>query len=173
MPNYSRPRIAGATIFFTVRMQDGSGDLLMRQIDRFREAVRATRRDRPFAIEACVVLPDHLHCIWSLPPGDRDFSGRWGAIKARFSRGLTAPPGRASQRKRREKPVWQRRFWEHHIRDDADFDLHLCYCWSDPVRHGLVTRASDWAYSSIQQAIRRGKVTADWQGSVPKGRFGE
>ena len=88
MPNYIRPRVTGARIFFTVTLADRGSDLLVREIGRLREAVRATRAERAFGIDAWVVLPDHLHCVWTLPEGDRDFATRWGAIKARFTRSL-------------------------------------------------------------------------------------
>ena len=157
MPNYHRPGVPGATIFFTVALAEHGSDLLVREIARLRDAVRATRGARPFAIDAWVVLPDHLHCVWTLPDGDADFSARWGAIKGRFSRGLGAGRMRSSHAARREKAVWQRRFWEHHIRDDADFAAHVRYCWVNPVKHGIVQRPEDWPYSSVHRDIRLGR----------------
>jgi putative transposase len=130
---------------------------MVREIGRLRDAVLATRAARPFAIDAWVVLPDHLHCVWTLPDGDADFSTRWGAIKGRFSRGLRAGQMRLSHAARREKAVWQRRFWEHHIRGDADFAAHVRYCWNNPVKHGLAERPEDWPYSSVHRDIRLGR----------------
>jgi putative transposase len=124
MPTYIRPRVAGATVFFTVALADRRSDLLVRQVNRLRDAVRRVRADRPFGIDAWVVLPDHLHAVWTLPAGDKDFSTRWGAIKAQFSMsvrraGFTppSPVGRANGgvnpalRRKGEVGVWQPRFW--------------------------------------------------------------
>lgn len=149
MSNYHRPQIPGACVFFTVALADRRSDLLTRHIDVLRAAVVKTRRERPFDISAWVVLPNHMHSIWTLPEGDRDFSTRWRLIKTRFSRAMAPVQLRQSHIKRRERGVWQRRFWEHHIRDDADFETHLNYCWMNPVRHGLVDRPQDWPYSRV------------------------
>lgn len=173
MPNYRRPRVTGATVFFTVALADRRSDLLVREIKRLRAAVRATRTERPFDIVAWVVLPDHLHCVWTLPVGDRDFSTRWSAIKARFSAGLMAAPRRASHLARREKGIWQRRFWERHIRNEADLAAHVRYCWLNPVKHGLVRRPADWPHSSIHRDIARGLVEPEWTGAPPDGLYGE
>lgn len=163
MPNYRRPNVTGATIFFTVALAQRGSTLLVDEIDRFRAAVRKTHTERPFHIDAWVVLPDHLHCVWTLPAQDRDFSIRWGAIKARFTRSLrdagrvgfhpTAakrlgqPVGwnptlrrSASKIAKGDAGIWQRRFWEHHIRDEADYWAHMRYCWANPVKHGFVER---------------------------------
>jgi len=151
MSNYLRPGVPGATIFFTVRLAERGSALLTDEIDRLRSAVGLTLRERPVAVRAWIVLPDHMHCIWTLPEGDRDFPVRWGAIKARFSRGLPCGTRRLSHLMRREKAIWQRRFWEHHIRDRQDLDEHIARCWNDPVRHGLVERPQDWPFSSFQR----------------------
>ena len=151
MSSYLRPRRPGATIFFTVALQQRGSDLLLREVERLREAVRQTRAERPFLIDAWVVLPDHLHCIWQLPEGDADYSRRWSLIKARFSGGQPAAPSGYSQLRRRERGLWQRRFWEHHIRDDADWSAHMRYCWMNPVRHGLVSDPLHWPFSSIHR----------------------
>ncbi len=167
MSCYRRPHVTGSRIFFTVALARPGEDLLLREVDRLRAAVVQTRNERPFGIDAWVVLPDHMHAVWTLPPGDRDFSTRWAAIKARFSRGLEAGPRRPSHLARREKAIWQRRFWEHHLRDEAEFDAQVQYCWENPVRHGLVDRATDWPFSSIHRDIRRGLVAPDWQPTNP------
>ena len=169
MSNYQRPRVPGACIFFTLRLADPGSDLLTRHITALRHAVRATMADHPFHIDAMVVLPDHIHALWTLPAGDSAYALRWGAIKARFSRdmgraGFTPPPslptvikGRHSgitprpRRTKGEVGLWQRRFWEHHIRDAADFADHLHRCHSDPVRHALVNAPEDWPFSSIHR----------------------
>ena len=173
MPNYLRPKVTGSTVFFTVALARRGDDLLVREVDRLRGAVRATMQERPFTIVAWVVLPDHLHAVWTLPEGDRDFSTRWGAIKARFLMDMDAGRLRSSHMARREKGIWQRRFWEHHIRDEADFDAHVRYCWGNPVKHGLVARAVDWPHSSIHRDIRLGRVEPEWAGESDEGEFGE
>jgi putative transposase len=157
MSNYHRPLVPGATVVFTVTLADRRSDLLVREIGRLRDAVRITRVERPFSIGAWVVLPDHLHCVWTLPEGDADFSTRWSVIKARFA--LSVPEGvrRPSHVARRERGVWQRRFWEHHIRDDADFGAHVRYCHANPVKHGFVERAEDWPHSSVHRDVRAGR----------------
>lgn len=151
MSRYLRPKIPGATVFFTVALADRRSDLLVREIRALRNAVQATRAERPFAIDAWVVLPDHLHCVWTLPKGDADFSVRWSVIKARFSRAMPSIERRRSHEARREHGIWQRRFWEHHIRDEADFHAHVRYCWINPVKHELVERPEDWPFSSYHR----------------------
>ena len=148
MSTYLRPRIPGATVFFTVNLADRRSDLLTREIDALRRAVRKTCRERPFRIDAWVVLPDHMHCIWTLPPNDADYENRWRVIKARFSRAMPHTPRRASHARRREHGLWQRRYWEHHIRDRDDLINHVAYCWNNPVKHGLVDEPCEWPYSS-------------------------
>ena len=149
MSNYRRPRLSGSSIFFTVAAARRGGSLLTDHIDRLRAAIGEARRDRPFRIDAIVILPDHLHAVWTLPEDDSDYSTRWAAIKAGFSRGL--PPGklRDSHILRREKGLWQRRFWEHHLRNENAMREAVRYCWTNPVKHGLVPDPGDWPYSSI------------------------
>lgn len=154
MSDYIRPKLPGASIFFTVRLERRGDDLLLREVERLRQAVRITRAERPFAIEAWVVLPDHLHAIWTLPEGDHDYATRWRLIKARFSTGLPLGAQRTSHLARGERGIWQRRFWEHHLRDAEDFDRHLRFSLEAPVRLGLVKRAEDWAWSSIHHLAR-------------------
>jgi putative transposase len=173
MPNYIRPKVTGAPVFFTVALAKRGGDLLLREVALLRDVVRAVKAERPFEIVAWVVLPDHLHAVWQLPAGDRDYARRWGAIKARFSMGIAAGPLRPSHETRREKGIWQRRFWEHHIRDEADLAAHVRYCWGNPVKHGLVAHAVDWPHSSIHRDMRAGMVEAEWADSAVDGVFGE
>lgn len=173
MSKYLRPKTPGATIFFTATLAMRESDLLVREITQLRDAVRQTRQERPFDIVAWVVLPDHMHCVWSLPAGDADYSTRWRIIKSRFSRGIQKGRTRQSHKARKERGIWQRRFWEHHIRDQADYDAHVRYCWTNPVQHGFVERAADWPYSSIHRDIRLGLVEPECSGVVPEGQFGE
>ncbi|PTX02445.1 REP-associated tyrosine transposase [Pararhodobacter aggregans] len=156
MSSYLRPRVPGATIFFTVRLDAAGGTLLTDEIDRLRHAVAATRRERPFTIDAFVVLPDHLHCVWTLPEGDCEYSERWRLIKSRFSMGLPPGPRRHSHLARNERAIWQRRFWEHHIRDAEDYRAHVAYCRANPVKHGLATSPEDWPFSSVHRDRRLG-----------------
>lgn len=148
MPNYIRPRLPGACLFLTVTLAERGARTLVDHIEILRTAVRRTRDARPFEINAWVVLPDHMHCVWTLPEGDRDFSTRVQVIKARFSREVPMGHRRVSHIVRRERGIWQRRFWEHHIRSEADYRNHIAYCWHNPVKHGFVERPEDWPYSS-------------------------
>jgi putative transposase len=173
MPNYRRPHVTGTPVFFTLCLAERGGNMLVQEVERLRQVVAEVKTARPFAIRAWVVLPDHLHAIWELPEGDADYSGRWAAIKARFSTGMEAGTRRPSQLIRREKGLWQRRFWEHHIRDEADLAAHVRYCWGNPVKHGLTQRPADWPYSSIHRDIRLGLVDAEWSNPIPDGDFGE
>ena len=174
MPNSIRPQIPGATIFFTVALARQGDDLLCRNIDQLRQSVRATMAEMPFEIRAWVVLPDHLHAIWSLPANDHDFSTRWRAIKTRFTKSVGAVrPRSQSKVAKGEAGLWQRRYWDHHIRGKADLDTHLRYCWGNPVKHGLVDRATDWPYSSIHRDIAHGLVEPSWSHQLPPGQFGE
>lgn len=185
MPNYRRPRPQSGPIFFTVCLAHRGSTALIDYLDIFRDAVRVTRRDRPFEILACVVLPDHLHCVWQLPQNDLNYSQRWGRIKARFSRdacraGLVPPcrldvarGGTSPALRKGESGIWQRRFWEHHIRDERDLQNHLRYCWWNPVKHGLTETPTDWVPSSIHRDIRVGRVDPACMGPEPSGEFGE
>ena len=160
---YRRALIPGASYFFTVNLADRSARLLVERIADLREAVRDVRRAHPFEIVAWVVLPDHLHAVWTLPDGDADYAMRWGLIKAGFSRRI--PKGRAHPRQpcaQGERGLWQRRFWEHLIRDDRDLAGHVDYIHHNPVKHGYVDRAIDWPYSTFHRDLRRGNVTEDW-----------
>lgn len=152
MTNYRRIYAPGASIFFTVCLQDKGSDLLIREIDTLRQAFRSTMAERPFEIDAIVVLPDHIHTIVTLPHGDSDYANRWAVIKSRFTRAVPkVARKRPSQDRRGDGGIWQRRFWEHHLRDEADYQTHKAYCLSDPVRHGFVNRPHDWLYSSIHR----------------------
>ncbi|MEH6830371.1 MAG: transposase [Sulfitobacter sp.] len=148
MPNYIRPRHSGACVFLTITLAQRGSSTLVERIAVLRDAVRVTMETRPFRIDAWVVLPDHMHCVWTLPQADAEYSKRVQSIKARFSRELPMGPRRASHFARREKGIWQRRFWEHHIRDAADFENHIAYCWHNPIKHGYVDDVRDWPYSS-------------------------
>lgn len=133
-------------MFFTVALALRGDDLLLREIEHLRQAVRITRFERPFVIEAWVVLPDHLHAIWTLPPGDDDYATRWRLIKSRFS--TAVPKGT------RHAGLWHQRCWQHRLRDPEDHAAHMRFCRMDPVQHGLVKDPGAWRYSSFNQAQR-------------------
>jgi len=165
MPDYRRWRVPGGTYFFTINLLERRSDLLVRHIDALRAAVGQTRRERPFRIDAWVVLPEHLHCILTLPEGDDDFSNRIKAIKIRFVRAIPATERRSPNRAARgERAIWQRRFWEHAIRGDADYARHMDYVHFNPVKHGHVSRVRDWPYSTFHRLVRGGLYPADWGG---------
>src|SRR5882757_4119085 len=119
MPNYRRSKTNGGMFFFTAAVADRSSDLLIGKIERLRRAYRAVQESRPFETVAICVLPDHIHAVWALPEDDKDFATRWGLIKSAFSPGLETQPRSQSKVAKREKGIWQRRYWEHAIRDDA------------------------------------------------------
>jgi putative transposase len=175
MSQYRRAKIDGSTFFFTVVLADRSSNLLVDQIDRLRQVYGAVQKRRPFRTVAICILPDHVHAIWALPEGDADFSTRWGLIKSGFSRGLAALPRSESKIAKREKGIWQRRYWEHAIRDEADLERHINYVHFNPVKHGHVTHVAGWPHSSFHRYVERGELVADWGGDIKdiQGSFGE
>jgi putative transposase len=163
MPRYIRAFVPGGTFFFTVAILDRRLALLTEHVGTLREVFADARRRRPFVIDAIVVLPDHLHCIWTLPPGDADFSTRWHSIKARFAERMPRGECLSARRRRKgERGVWQRRFWEHVIRDERDFERHAAYIHWNPVKHGHAARPVDWPYSSFHRHVERGVYPPDW-----------
>lgn len=164
MTEYRRAKIQGASYFFTVNCAERRGNrILENNIDTLRHAFRAVKQKHPFKIDAIVVLPEHLHCIWTMPAGDADYSMRWNLIKSGFSRLITADEKRSDSRiKRGERGIWQRRYWEHVIRDEQDFERHVDYIHWNPVKHGWVQRVSDWPYSSFHTYVRQGIYPANW-----------
>ena len=168
MPDYRRAWLQGGTYFFTVNaLQRHGNDLLTRHIDALRDVVRQVRRGHPFQIHAWVVLPDHLHCVIELPPGDDDFALRWRLIKLGFSKRISATERRSAVRQSRgERGLWQRRYWEHLIRDERDFAAHMDYVHFNPVKHGHVASVSDWPYSTFHRLVVAGVYPPDWGGSA-------
>ncbi|NOU22741.1 MAG: transposase [Methyloglobulus sp.] len=164
MTEYRRAYSPGSSWFFTVNLAERKGNrLLTVKIDLLREAFEYTKQRHPFRLDAVVILPDHLHCIWTLPPQDSDFSGRWNMLKGYFSRKIeTGERISASRKSRRERGIWQRRFWEHLIRDQADFNRHVDYIHWNPVKHGCANKVRDWPYSSFQRYVEQGIYTEDW-----------
>jgi putative transposase len=167
MSDYRRNRVPGGTYFFTVTLFDRRSDLLIAEVDLLRAAVRKTMIQSPFYIDAWVVLPEHMHCLWTLPERDADFSGRWWAIKTEFSKSLPALERRSdTMTKRGERGIWQRRFWEHTIRDDRDYAVHMDYIHFNPVKHGLAANVADWPFSSFRRSVAKGFYPATWAGGV-------
>jgi putative transposase len=172
---HRRANAPSGSFFFTVNLADRTGRLLTDNVEALRSVFRRVRERHPFQIDAIVVLPDHLHTIWSLPAGDSDFAKRWALIKAGFSRSLPkVDTVRPSRERKRERGVWQRRYWEHQIRDEDDFERHVEFIHFNPVKHGLVGRAADWPYSSIHRHIRQGVFNESWAASMDHlGQYGE
>ncbi|MBI4693246.1 MAG: transposase [Gammaproteobacteria bacterium] len=164
MTEYRRFRLPGATWFFTVNLAERSGNRrLVEYIDVLRAAFRRTLATRPFRIDAIVVLPEHLHSIWTLPPGDEDFSTRWRMIKADFSRGVPRLERiTASRSSRRERGIWQRRFWARALTNQVDFNRHMDYVHWNPVKHGHAVRPVDWPYSSLGRLVDAGVYEREW-----------
>jgi putative transposase len=174
MPRYVRAK-HGGIFFFTVVLAERPSNLLCDEVERLRRSYRSVQQRRPFETIAICVLPDHLHAIWQMPEDDADFSSRWSLIKSGFSRGLDSKQRSASKVGKREKGIWQRRYWEHAIRDDTDLERHVDYIHFNPVKHGQVTRAADWLHSSFHRYVKRGLLAADWGGDMRdiQGPFGE
>ena len=166
MTEYRRAHVLGATWFFTVNLAERRGNgLLVDRVDALRSAFRSVRKRHPFQMDAVVILPDHLHCVWWLPDGDADYSTRWGLIKATFSRSLDRGKRRSASRiKRGERGIWQRRFWEHCLRDEEDYARHVDYIHWNPVKHGYVQRVSEWPHSSFHRYVAGGVYALDWGG---------
>jgi putative transposase len=180
MSYYRRSQTPGATYFFTVNTYRRQRILTHPDVmDALRTALRGVRLQHPFKIDAMVVFPDHLHAIWTLPPGDAHFAIRWSIIKRKISqaaRHLVGQTQSASRERRREIDFWQRRYWEHQIRDDADFDRHVNYVHFNPVKHGHVNRVRDWPYSTFHRYVRLEMCSSDWAGGgvdEAGGDFGE
>ncbi len=175
MVRYRRNFTAGGTFFFTVTLADRTSQVLIDHIDHLRAAMREIRRAHPFTIDAVVVLPDHLHIVMTLPAGDADFTNRWRLIKRRFTDGVVKSGTPVARLHSGEPALWQRRFWEHTIRDDDDFERHVDYVHFNPVRHGFVASARDWPYSSFHSYVRRGLLPQDWGGDFghDQDTFGE
>lgn len=173
---YRRSRIANAPYFLTMTLRDRRSSLLVDHIALLREAFRDVRQRQPFETLAIVVLPEHLHWLCALPENDADFSTRVRLIKRGFTVRLLAAGLALRRDARGEYRLWQRRFWEHTIRDDEDLRRHVDYIHYNPVKHGLVVAVRDWPHSSFHRFVRRGLLNADWGGAAvtaPEGGFGE
>lgn len=174
MSNYRRYQVPGGTYFFTACLDPTAGVSLVDEVDLLRQSLRLTMKRFPFEIRAGVVLPQKVHMIWTLPAGDSDYAARWRLIKSTFSRHVPAPQTvRPSLKRRREKGIWQRRYWEHLIRDQEDYDLYDHLIASAPVVAGLVRKPEDWSLSSIHLnagAARRVRLGAPPPAARPVAR---
>ena len=166
---YRRAKSPGSSYFFTVVTHNRRAILCQdKNINLLRDSFRRVMQQHPFTIEAIVILPNHIHCIFTLPSNDADYSTRWRLIKSWFSRRCSSQyEGKvsASRQSKKEKAIWQRRFWEHLIRDEEDFRNHVDYIHYNPVRHGLVSVPKDWRYSSFHQYVKRSVYDVNWGGS--------
>jgi putative transposase len=160
---YRRSDIKGGTYFFTVNLAERNKTLLVDGFEILREVINTVKKQHPFILDAMVVLPEHLHAIFTLPPDDKDFTTRWMLIKSGFSRQLPQQEQINKSRKRKgERNIWQRRYWEHLICDENDFEKHVDYIHFNPVKHGHVKVAVDWPYSTIHEYIRKGLLDSHW-----------
>jgi len=174
---YRRADVTGGTYFFTVNLSERKRTLLVDYIDELRNIVKKVKTSHPFHIDAMVVLPDHLHAMWTLPKGDANYPMRWSLIKAGFSRGIPKDERRNSSRiAKGERGIWQRRYWEHLIRDDRDYENHMNYIHYNPVKHGLVKNVKDWPHSTFHRYVREGVYNKNWAGNgivTIENEFGE
>ncbi len=168
MTNYRRIYTPGASWFFTVNLlKRQNNPLLIENIKVLRSAFSEVKAKHPFRIDAVVILPDHLHCIWTLPEGDTNYSTRWNLLKGKFSRSLAKGEQLSNSRiKRRERGIWQRRFWEHMLRNEEDFNRHLDYIHWNPVKHGYVSNVMDWSHSSFHKYVKMGWYLENWGSQV-------
>ena len=165
MTSYRRAKTPGGVYFFTVNLAERQQATLVEHIDLLKRSLRDEKKAHPFQIDALVILPDHLHAVLTLPDGDADYSGRWRRIKAAFSAALPPTERRSvSRRSKGERGIWQRRFWEHLIRDEGDYARHVDYVHFNPVKHGHVARVRDWPHSTFHRFVREGKYPLDWAG---------
>jgi len=165
MVRYRRNLAVGGTFFLTATLADRRSRALTEHVAALRSAVKMTRRQHPFTIDAVVVLPDHLHFIMTLPDGDANFPIRLSLIKRRFTTAVVKAGAAVSRYPNRELALWQRRYWEHTIRDEKDLERHVNYIHFNPVKHCLVTTVRDWPYSSFHLYVRRGLLPEDWGGN--------
>lgn len=170
MVHYRRNFLPGASYFLTIALLSRTSSLLLDHITVLRDAFRAVRTQRPFGLGAVVVLPEHSHCIWTLPSGGADYPGRRGEIKPRFSPQIPNGEWRCTSRVNKgERGIWQRRYWEHTLPDERDRTRHVDYIHFNPVKHGHVSRIVEWPYSSFHQFVRQGIYPIDWCGGEAGG----
>jgi len=168
MSNYRRNYIKGGSYFFTV-VTEKRRAILNSDLARecLRNAFRHCMQELPIKIDAMVMMPDHIHAIWTLPDNDLDYSKRWGIIKKHFTQSWLDQGGSEvslskSKQKYRRRGIWQRRFWEHTLRDQTDYNQHFDYLHYNPIKHGLVKNLSDYPYSSFHRYVNQGVYKEDW-----------
>jgi putative transposase len=166
MVQYRRNFQQGGVFFFTVTLKSRQSNYLTEYINLLRASFRECKQRYPFIINAIVVLPEHLHCIWTLPQQDSNYSARWRFIKYRFTRGLISRGVGLTKDKNGLYNLWQRRFWEHTIKDENDLQNHTDYIHINPVKHGYVQKTIDWEYSSFHSYVRKGLIASDWGNEV-------
>lgn len=163
MSQYRRCYQPGGNYFFTlVTHQRRPIFANPAKVEQLKAAINKVKKKYPFSLNAIVVLPDHLHCLWRLPENDKDFSTRWRLIKRYFSMEMNTLVNH-----RKEKEVWQRRFWEHTIRDEDDWQKHMDYIHYNPVKHGLVQTPGDWQHSSFNYWVEKGIYEKNWGSMQP------
>lgn len=176
--DYRRAAAPGGTYFFTLVSERRQPILTHPDIRQaLREAIQTVRLSLPFAIDAWVLLPDHLHAIWRLPPGDADFSNRWRLIKRHVTHACGSRYNRSDLLSHRRQTkgqgtLWQQRFWEHLIHDERDYARHFDYLHGNPLKHGLVTRVGDWPWSSFHRWVKEGIYPVDWGGDASLDELG-
>jgi putative transposase len=174
MVNYRRCLVPGGTYFFTLTLADRRSDYLLRYHHELAAAIRFTRKNRPFNIDGIVLLPEHLHALITLPAGDSDFPMRWRSIKAGFTRAVVIHEPSLKPNRKGEYDLWQRRYWEHCIRDETDFNQHLDYIHINPLKHGYVQNVCDWPFSSFHRYVHNGVMDSSWGSNIdPVGMYGE
>ena len=173
MVQYRRSRATGGTCFFTVNLRDRRSAFLVEHIDSLRDILRSVHEELPLTIDAMAVLPDHWHSVWTLPQGDAGYARRIRPIKARFTSCLVRDGVNIAKDERGEYQLWQKRFWEHTIRDDRDLESHVNYVHFNPVKHGHGMRAIDWPHSTIHRYVAHGLLPANWADVPAAGNFGE
>lgn len=169
MVNYRRHYEPGGCYFFTVTLQDRRSKLLTENITLLQQIIASVKHRQPYKTIAAVILPDHMHAIWRLPPNDSDYPGRWKKIKSMFTFILQKNGMVLDKNKRGECNVWQKRYWEHTIRDEEDLERCVDYIHYNPVKHGLVENVIDWPYSSFHQYVKNGILDADWGNDFREG----
>jgi putative transposase len=163
MTDYRDNRVPGGTFFFTVRLLDRGSNLLTDHISAFGEAIRLARTRKPFHVDAWIVLPDHAHAIWTLPPGDHDCSTRWRAVKIAFSKALR----KAMVAGALDGAIWEPHYRDYRVEDDAEYSALVDYVHGNAVRHGLCQQARDWPWSSLHRFISAGWCTPELALALP------
>lgn len=166
--DYRRAWHAGGKYFFTVNLLERkNNDLLVQQNNALKNVINTVKKAHPFIIHAWVILPEHMHCVIELPEGDSDFATRIRLIKANFSKAIPKGEHLSLVRKSRgERGIWQRRYWEHLIRDETDYQAHIDYVHINPVKHGLVKQVKDWPHSTFHHLVKQGIYPEDWGGGI-------